>query len=62
MYGNHSTNINNLLKNDEYSNYSSVNVLKGVQLPCEFCQKMVDSEDLVLHEVYYYIYIYFLKN
>lgn len=46
------TNINNFIKN-EYNNFSDV--LKGVQLPCEFCEKMIDSENLVLHEVNYII-------
>lgn len=51
-FNNQSTNINNFLKNDdEYNNFPNVNILDGVQLPCEFCQKMIDSENLVLHEV-----------
>lgn len=48
MHNNQSASINNYLKN-EYNNFSDV--LEGVQLPCEFCQKMIDSENLVLHEV-----------
>lgn len=50
IHNNQSENINNSLKN-EYNNFSDV--LKGVQLPCEFCEKMIDSENLVLHEVNY---------
>lgn len=45
---NHSTNINNHLAN-EYNNYSDT--LESVKLPCEFCLEMIDSENLVLHEV-----------
>lgn len=56
IQNNHSANINNLL-NNEYNN--SANILKGVQLPCEFCLKMIDSEKLVLHEVNN-IYIFFM--
>ncbi|KAL4141606.1 hypothetical protein QTP88_004221 [Uroleucon formosanum] len=44
---NHCTNINNHLAN-EYNNYSDT--LESVKLPCEFCLKMIDSENLVLHE------------
>lgn len=50
IQNNHSANVNNHL-NNEYNN--SANILKGVQLPCEFCLKMIDSEKLVLHEVNY---------
>lgn len=52
VLNNQSSNIltNNNLKH-EYNNFADV--LKGVQLPCEFCQTMVDSENLVLHEVNY---------
>lgn len=52
IHNNQSTNINNFIKN-EYNNYSDE--LRGVQLPCEFCEKMIDSENLVLHEVNYKI-------
>ncbi|XP_025419909.1 TRAF-type zinc finger domain-containing protein 1-like [Sipha flava] len=47
IHNNQSPNINNVSTN-EYNHYSDE--LRGVQLPCEFCQKMIDSENLVLHE------------
>lgn len=50
IHNNQAANINNVLKN-EYNNYTDV--LKGVKLPCEFCLKMIDAENLVLHEVNY---------
>lgn len=48
IHNNQSATISNYLKN-EYNNFTDA--LEGVQLPCEFCQKMIDSENLVLHEV-----------
>ncbi|XP_050522502.1 TRAF-type zinc finger domain-containing protein 1-like isoform X2 [Daktulosphaira vitifoliae] len=48
----HAKNIN--LKNvnnvEDCNHFSDMNVLKGVKLPCEFCHKMINSENLVLHE------------
>lgn len=43
--------MNNILKNEYTNNYTDV--LRGVKLPCEFCLKMIDAENLVLHEVIY---------
>lgn len=50
LHNNQSVNINNLTKK-KYHNF--FDGLKGIQLPCEFCQKMIDAENLVLHEVNY---------
>jgi len=52
---NHSANVNNHLAN-EYNNYSDT--LENVKLPCEFCLEMIDSENLVLHEVSYIIMLF----
>lgn len=46
---NHSARFNNHNIANEYNNLADT--LRGVKLPCEFCQKMIDSENLVLHEV-----------
>lgn len=54
---NHSANINNHLTN-EYNNFSDT--LDSVKLPCEFCLEMIDSENLVLHEVSYIKTFFFL--
>lgn len=49
----HAKNINFKIVNNEedYNSLSDMNVLEDVQLPCEFCHKMINSENLVLHEV-----------
>ncbi|XP_050441473.1 TRAF-type zinc finger domain-containing protein 1-like isoform X2 [Adelges cooleyi] len=50
-HNNQPNNLNDYVKNTEdYNNFPDVNVLQGVQLPCEFCSKMINSENLVLHE------------
>jgi len=47
LHNNQSVNINNLTTKKYHNFYDG---LKGIQLPCEFCQKMIDAENLVLHE------------
>lgn len=44
---NQSASFNNHLPTE----YNYNDALTGVKLPCEFCEKMIDSENLVLHEV-----------
>jgi len=48
LHNNQPVNITNLTKRKTLRYYDG---LKDIQLPCEFCEKMIDAENLVFHEV-----------